>query len=268
MKTTSTIIGCGYVGKAVAALWVQNNLSVHAITTRKENNDALEDLGCVPFVIQDEDSLANAVADARVILVSVAPSQNRSYEATYLHTAKALLDVLSKQKNFPHIIFTSSASVYGAYDNEIVTEDTPLLPENPENQILAQTESLLLDYPYTTILRFGEIIGPGRELYLRLKKMQGPFPGDGLNICNFTNLSDAVRAIEFVRTNKFYGIYNVVCDEHPTRLALYERLSEKMQLPLPRWDPTLMSRLGSKKIVSNNKLSQLQFAFSPPFGLD
>lgn len=266
--TAHTIIGCGYVGKAVAQLWLSKNLQVQATTTHPEKVVILEDLGCIPFLLSTKKAFEDAIDNARCILLSVAPHKNASYASTYLETANRLLEAIQTKKSFPHIIYTSSTSVYGAYDDCIVTEETPLVPETEESRILAQTEKALLDYPYTTILRFGEIIGPNREPYRRLQNLQKePLPGDGTSICNFTNLSDAVNAIELARTQQLYGIYNVVCSSHPTRRELYENLSKAMQLPPPEWDPTKKNRHGSRKTVSNQKLLQLQFAFSSPFGL-
>ena len=91
------IVGCGYVGTAVARHWHQDNqFHITATTTTKERVSELEQVAQRVIVIEgdDETGLKSVVQDQDLILLSVAPTRSldgNSYEQTYLHTAKNIV---------------------------------------------------------------------------------------------------------------------------------------------------------------------------------
>jgi saccharopine dehydrogenase-like NADP-dependent oxidoreductase len=88
------ILGCGYVGTAVARHWNRDNrYRITATTTTKERMSELEQVAQQVLVIKgdNETALKSVVQNQDIVLLSVAPTRGRdtvSYEETYLLTAK------------------------------------------------------------------------------------------------------------------------------------------------------------------------------------
>lgn len=247
----AVIIGCGYVGSAVAKAWRSQGHHV-AVTTRSvSKEEPLKEIADEVIVGVD---WARIVKNRDVILLCVAPNQGGSYEDTYLKTARELI---KHAGNIP-IIYTSSTSVYGDANGKEVTEASPLFPMNESAQILAKTESELLKSPHSCILRLGEIIGPGRSPIERLSRLQGQsLPGTGENPVNVSPLELIVETIDFAAKNNLKGIYNVCASFHPTRKDWYKKLCKEANIPEPNWDPSRNSVHGGNRIVVSKKLEDL-----------
>lgn len=258
------ILGCGYVGKAVANQWKQKGHLVSVTTRKAERRAELELIADSVFVIQNG-HLKTFLEQQEIILISVAPDSS-DYHATYLETARQVKEHLNSCACLKQIIYTSSASVYGERQGAWVDEDSPLRPSRFETSILVETEKALLscqsDRRKVCILRLGGIYGPGREMHKRLLQMQGrPFPGNGESFTNLIHLQDIVKAIDFSLEHQLNGIYNVCQDDHPLRKDLYNQLSLQYSLSPVQWDPQIESLHGGNKRVSNRKLKDLGFIF-------
>lgn len=266
------IIGAGYVGLALAETFKQRGAHVTVTTTTPSRVYALSRVadrvwlldgsGLAPF--NKELSLFDAV------MVTVAPN-NRSlegYRACYLGTVEQLLAARVGVKSFPHVFYTSSTSVYGEYDGADVTETTPPVVLDPYATLLYQTEQLLIkemedsNALRVTVLRLGEIIGPGREVGQRLRGSQNKaFAGDGTRLVNITHLNAIIQAISFCYAGGLTGLYNLCSNAHPTRAELYRMIAEREGLPLPVWDPQLQtSHQGNKRVLSS-KIADSGFCY-------
>lgn len=140
------IIGCGYVGTAVAERWREFGHSITATTTRRDRIPELERVAQQVVVLKGNDSeaLASMVQNQDVLLLSVAAPRGGDYQESYLETAKTLLPVLQQAPRVQQLIYTSSSSVYGDHQGAWVDETTPVTPGNPNARVLAQTEEVLL----------------------------------------------------------------------------------------------------------------------------
>jgi len=246
------IIGCGYVGSRVAERLQKQNLTVEVTTTSPERLEELQPFH--PQLLRSKEDLHPLVAHADWILLSVAPKKGANYRTTYLDTAKAVLEGSPRGP----LVYISSTSVYGDYGGKVVTEETPVSPLTSEAEILVKTEELLLTYPETTILRLGEILGPGRELEKRVLSLSGKtLPGIGENLTNLSPIDLILEGVELVREENLRGVYNLVSDLHVPRRELYEKITGEAGLPPPQWDPTLTSRHGGNKCVSGQKMKTL-----------
>ncbi|MEM6452864.1 MAG: NAD-dependent epimerase/dehydratase family protein, partial [Cyanobacteria bacterium P01_D01_bin.105] len=123
------IIGCGYVGSAVARHWHEQGLDVLVTTTREERVAELKAIASRVEVLSgtEGDRITAALSDRQVVLLCVASKRGASYADTYLNTAKTMAKVLP---NTPveQLIYTSSCSVYGQHHGAWVTELMPPMP--------------------------------------------------------------------------------------------------------------------------------------------
>ncbi|MBV8882410.1 MAG: SDR family oxidoreductase [Chroococcidiopsidaceae cyanobacterium CP_BM_RX_35] len=254
------IIGCGYIGTAVARHWQQLGMVVTATTTTPERVTALSAIAAHVVVVKGNDlvNLQLVVQDQDVVLLSVGAASPNVYEETYLHTAKTLVSLL-KTSSVKQLIYTGSYAVYGDINGDWVDETSEVAPANSNGQILYDTEQVLLSASSpdrnVCILRLGGIYGPGRELEKIFGRVAGTTrPGKGNDATNWIHRDDIVAAIEFARTHRLQGIYNLVNDAYLTSRELLDKVCEQHQLPKVMWDEYLQSNRPYNARVSNQKI--------------
>lgn len=262
------ILGCGYVGQAVASNWKQQGHYVTVTTRKLERIHELQTISDQVFILE-KNNLQYFLANQEAILISVAPDPYSDYITTYLKTAQQVVENLPNAPQLQQIIYTSSTSVYGDYGGSWVNEGTEVHPTNERTAILHKTEQTLLrvssSHLNVCILRLAEICGPGREIknkLIRMQKESRSFPGDGKQFTNLIDLKDIVSAIDFAVQNQLNGIYNLCNDLHIPRQQLYEEICEQENLGSITWDPSLPSIHGGNKRVSNQKIKDCGFIFS------
>lgn len=266
------IIGCGYVGTAVANHWCQElKLVVTATTTKQERVTDLEALPARVVVLKGDDAAAlqSVLQDQDTVLLSVGAPNANAYEETYLHTAKTLVKVLEQTPTVQQLIYTGSYAVYGDQDGAWVDEDTPVAPANQNGEILCNTEQVLLaassDHLGVCIFRLGGIYGAGRELVKIFRHVAGTTrPGTGEDFTNWIHLDDIVVAVEFARQKRLQGIYNLVNDVPLKSRELLERLCERHGLAQVSWDPSVPKVRPYNARVSNQKLKAAGYQFIHP----
>lgn len=262
------IIGCGYVGSALAIKLRKNG---HYVTTttrshsKTANLKAISDDVCI-LKGNDCEALKNLLQNQHAAILTLAADSQESYEDTYLDTAKALSNIISEIPQLSQIVYTSSTSVYGNHQGLTVDENTHVSSLHPTGQILISAEKILMDLSYkersVCILRLGEIYGPNRQIAERLRQMKGKsLPGDGSSMTNLIHLDDIVAAINFALTQRLNGVFNLCSDIHIPRRDLYAQICQKEGLPAITWDPTKASLHSGNKVVSNAKIKLAGFNF-------
>ena len=123
------IIGCGYVGKAIAKQWYKQGHELTVTTTTPEKVPQLKDFAHHVKVFQGDNLkiLKDICQGQEVILLSVG-SKGRTeekYRFSYLQTAKNLKEALINNNTVKQVIYTSSYSIVGNHDGEWVDETTP-----------------------------------------------------------------------------------------------------------------------------------------------
>jgi len=263
------IIGCGYVGMAVAKYWKSQGFDVLATTTREKRVEELSAIASSVAVVTgtERDRLESVLRDRQIVLLSVASKRGASYADTYLRTAQTLAQVL------PHtaveqLIYTSSSSVYGQHQGAWVSELMPPKPMTDNGKIIEKTEEILLGASApqrkTCILRLGGIYGPGRTLEQIYTRAAGTTrPGKGNEGTNWVHLSDIIGGIEWARERHLSGLYNLVQDEVPTVRSLISEVCDRYDIPAVHWDESQTSDRKNVR-VSNDKIKKTGFRFVHP----
>ncbi len=270
------IIGCGYVGTALAAQWQLQGHFVTGTTTRPERATALQTTVGRVAVIKGEDieAVRTVVRDQDTIVVSVAPTSSYAvgadvYETVYLETARNLAKAISQSSEAQQIVYLSSGSVYGDRSGGWVDESTPVAPTTSRSQVLYEAEQTLLaaasDRHKVCILRLGGIYGPGRELVGMFGGLAGTtLPGTGDRVINWIHRDDILSAIEFARARQLQGIYNLVDDAELTVRGLIELMCRQYDLPNVSWDSSQPTTPRSSLRVSNRKLKAAGYKLRYP----
>lgn len=266
------IIGCGYVGYAVAKHWkLWSDLVITATTTTPTRVPTLQEVAQKVELVKgsDTEALKAVLQNQDVVLLSVGNKSGNSYEETYLRTAETIVSVLPQIPTVKQLIYTASCSVYGDRNGAWVDEETPTAPNNPNGEILNQTEQILLsansDNLRVCILRLGGIYGEGRTLLKIFNRAFGETrPGNGENPTNWIHLDDIVGAIEFARSSQLEGIYNLVDDAHLPSRELIDNLCKKYDKPKVIWDSSQTTSRSYNAKVSNEKIKQAGYKFIHP----
>ncbi len=264
------ILGCGYVGGALADLWRNNGYILTCTTTKKSRiKPTYANQNWILAKGNDFETICELITEHEVLVVSVTPRSLDNYRETYLATAETIKKAAKKVKKARTLIFTGASSVYGDHKGKWVDENSPLLAKVPEIRHLISAEEQFLslrEWGWNILLfRLTEIYGPGRELKEKMEALQEKtLPGSGNNHANMVHLHDVVHAIDYCLSHGLEGIYNLADDDHLTQKELYEILCKRFSLPLPHWDPHLDPLIQMDKRVSNHKIKKTGFTFEYP----
>lgn len=262
------ILGCGYVGQEAALRWKNEGHNVTVTTRRPERIAQLKEYADNVLILNHQ-SFGSFIEQQEALLISVAPDSPSEYTSTYLETSKQVVVHFRNAPFLQHILYTSSTSLYGDHQGAWVNEETPIHDPDKNRKILFETEQNFLSCSSpdvcVSILRLGEIYGPGREIEERIRRShKTPFPGNGESYTNLNHIEDIVGGLNFALLHKLQGVYNLCNDFHITRKEFYEKICLQENIPPIQWDPAHKSQHGGNRRVSNQKIKDAGFVFTHP----
>ena len=272
---TLTIVGCGYVGTALAQRLQTRRAQwpLCLTTTRSERLGELQTLADSAVICDatDPDQLMAALKNSRVVVVSLGPKGNRQvdadgYRSTFVDSLACLTSLLPRLPDLEQILYTSSCAVYGDANGGWVDETTPPDPGPGHGAVLLDSERILAGITdrRVCILRLGALHGPGRVIDDRLKGLAGSKqPGDGQHYSNWVHVEDAAGALLAAIDGGWTGVVNVVNDE-PIRLRdlIHRSLSGQNLAPV-RWSGGSTPQVCSRRI-RNDRLKALNYRLLHP----
>jgi nucleoside-diphosphate-sugar epimerase len=256
MQQRIAILGCGWLGYALAKALIDKAYIVYGSSTHKEKLPGLKAAGISPYLL---DVSAEALSlsddsffDVDICVITIPFRRGLDPASQYVDQIKQSVSRLSPRTHT--LIFTSSTAVYSDH-NSWVDESTPLHLDTDRQASLHEVETHILESHCSNryVLRLGGLYGPDRELsgFLKGKTIDKPCRTP----VNLIHQKDAVALIEeLIKQCPLSGIYNGVSDEHPTREVLYG-------------DSAHFTNFGDSpyKLVSNKKIVDvLGFSFSYP----
>ncbi|KFK97860.1 MULTISPECIES: SDR family oxidoreductase [unclassified Serratia (in: enterobacteria)] len=244
------IIGLGWLGMPLALSLMSRGFEVVGSKTTPDGVEAARmsgiecyQLELTPELICEAHDLEQLLyADALVVTLPA----RRTVEGSegYFRAVRMLVDS-AIAFGVPHIIFTSSTSVYGDTTGT-VEEDSPLQPVTPSGKVLAELERWLHELPNTSvdILRLAGLVGadrhPGRFLAGKVDVKGG---SHGVNL---VHQDDVIAAIQLLLQLPTGGrVYNLCAPGHPTKREFYPALAAQLQLQPPQFaeEPEQAGRL-------------------------
>ena len=270
------ILGCGYVGSALADYWQDRGHCITGTTTSRERVASLSAAISKVVLMKGDDATAlqSLLQGQDTLVVSVAPTgfqedEEATYEATYLTTAKNLAKVLKQAPNLTQIVYLSSCSVYGDRQGDWVDETSSVSLLERKSQVLYEAEKIILqaanEHQKVCVLRLGGIYGPGRELVSMFGGLAGmTMPGKGDRFINWVHRDDIIGAIDFIRLNELGGIYNLVDDSHLTVKEQVKLVCSDYNLPPVNWDSSKLGIRRKSVQVCNGKLKAAGYELIHP----
>ncbi len=270
-----TIVGCGYVGLALAER-LQPRRPQLRLTLTTTSSERLEQLSPLADRVEvcdatDPAQLLGALRQSSRAVFCLGPKGDRQvnangYRHTFVDSFRCLMSLLPHLPELRQVVYTSSCSVYGDAEGDWVDEQTPPEPSQGHGQILLESEQLLsgISDRRVCILRLGALYGPGRDLDRRLRGLAGQErSGSGAAYSNWLHVADAAGALEAALDGEWTGVVNVVNDA-PIRLRdLVERSLQRQGLAPVLWLGQDQAGSGGRRIC-NTRLKQLGYQLQHP----
>lgn len=207
------IVGCGYVGTALARQLVDRDEQVYAVSRSGVDIDGVRSLQ------RDvtEPGLELPDADRVFYLVSAGARDAAAYRTAYVTGLERTIDAVDGNSS---LIYASSTGVYEVYDGSWVDETTPLDPSSDRARILLEAEEVATAAGGTAV-RFAGLYGPGRtgvDRYLDDARV----PSGYLNLLHREDAASSMRAAG----QGAHQVYLAVDDEPVHRHDLARWLAE------------------------------------------
>ncbi|MEM0965084.1 MAG: NAD-dependent epimerase/dehydratase family protein [Verrucomicrobiota bacterium] len=252
------ILGCGYVGCAVARQWLTEGRRVFGVSRNKEILASIENPNFVGVVAEVDSDLwhTKVPREPEIALncVSSAGGGIEGYRKSYIGGNESLAK-WARSAQPGRILYTSSTTVYPFSDGREVREEDAGgdLPES--GQILLDSEEVLLGdsalADRSVVLRLAGIYGPTRHYLLdSLRSGATVLPGRGDYYLNLIYLDDIVSAVvRFASDEGVCGKAFNISDGNPsTKEEVASWIAETLGLPPPVFDP---NAVGGRRMTVN-----------------
>jgi nucleoside-diphosphate-sugar epimerase len=251
------IVGCGWLGKALAKKLQQRHIPVLATSSQVCNVDLLNAQGIKAQQLMlpaDEKQLAaHEVFSQHQLIIAITPKFKKG-RADYPEKIAQLLTAAKLQGKVKRIILISSTGIYQGLSG-LVNEQSSLQLTIDKVSLLDEAEQAVLAYHHQAcVLRLAGLVGPERHPgnFLLAKKVLH----DAENKVNLIHQADAVGLIlSLLAQQRVQGIVNGVSDTHVSKKDYYQRAAKAVNLPLPVF--ACSSTMTKGRIVSGNKAKQL-----------
>ena len=261
------IIGCGDIGRRVAALCLAQGTKVNALARSSETAEQLAAQGIGAYLgdLDRPETLASLPTGGTTVFYFAPPPPQGDDEPrlrTFLHESAGALPA--------KLIYISTSGVYGDRQGAWVAEATAPRPNTERARRRLAAEIMLREWEKrcgapVIVLRVGGIYGPGRLPIERIKK-NAPVLRE--QECGYTNRihADDLAAVCMAAAQRGSagGLYNV-SDGHPSTMTDYFNLvADLYGLPRPpqvsleeaksRLSAEMMSYLEESRRMDNRKM--------------
>jgi nucleoside-diphosphate-sugar epimerase len=236
-----SILGCGWLGKSLAASFLEEGFSVKGSTTSEEKIEILELLGIETHLVnisvfEEFDSFL----DTDILIIAITSKDIEGFENLISQIQKSLV-----QK----VMFISSTSVYESL-NRVVTEEDAVL-KSP----LTTIENLFRENTFfeTTIIRFSGLFGGDRHpanWFINDRKIPQP-----KGFVNMIHRADCIKIIhEIINQNCWNSTFNACTNHHPTRRDFYTIAKLSKGFKVPEFEE---NEEYTWKIISSDKVQKV-----------
>jgi nucleoside-diphosphate-sugar epimerase len=242
---TVGIIGCGWLGTALAKELLATNQHVLATTGHDESADKLVKQGIsankliLPTVLSVEQLAKNTIFSAAQLVICIPPRLKRG-QHDYPEKIKQLV-AAAEIGGVEHIILISSTAVYNGLSGK-VNEQQVLDFTAEKVQVMHDAEQALLTFTgQANIIRLSGLIGPERHPGRFLSAKKAVANPEGLvNLIHQTDAVGIIKALLLRQSEASLNkaIFNGVSEAHPSRERFYQKAAKALGLPQPTFIQT------------------------------
>ena len=232
-----SILGCGWYGLALGKALVAQGVKVNGSTTSAERLPELAAAGLNPFVVQlsgDGSTFNEDFFKCDTLIISIPPKLRSGDGDSYISKLQTVISNIIKH-HIRKIIYVSSTGVYPD-NNTLLNEQSVFEPNTTSAKILYEAEELFRNQTdfKTAIIRFGGLVGPGRN--------PGRFFAGKQNIpngqapVNLVHLDDCIGLTQAILNQQAFGhTFNACSPHHPHKSWFYTQASLNAGLPQPHF---------------------------------
>lgn len=283
------IIGCGWLGKALATSLLEKGVPVLATSSKLDNVERLNQQLIIAQQLMlptDNTKLAQHDVFTKQNLVIAITPQFKQGRTDYADKIAQLVNAAQQRGLVQHIILLSSTAVYHGLTGN-VDEESSLNMATEKVQILNAAEQTVLHFPEQrakqgskqgTVIRLAGLVGPERHpgKFLLANKILS----NSATPVNLIHQQDAVGLIESllqVKSLQGYsqqylhgssqGIFNGVSDTHVSKKEYYQVAAKALNLTSPLFTPenAPQSINETTRVVSGEKAKKdLNYKFVYP----
>ena len=271
MSQTITILGCGYLGSALAKQCISKGWTVSALTRNSAKAKDLRAMGVDKVIeaqIEDENwhDQLDSSQDFVVNCVGAASSDAQGYISSYIEGQDSVMKWL-KQGSVKTFVFTSSTSVYPQSGKRFVDETASCVGVSEKGGLLLAAEQKCFppvsSISRSFILRLSGLYGPGRHLLMNKVKQGEDIDGNEDRILNLIHRDDAANAVISclqADESNLGRIYNVSDGTHATRGQIVAWLAESLNLSTPSFKGDDEEGTPNRKVSNNRILHDLSWS--------
>lgn len=265
------IVGCGYLGERVLALWRAQGERVYAVTRSPGRAAEWAQHGIAPLVIDITKPIeVEAPSDIETVLFAVGFDRHAGpsiYEVYVTGLARVLAWLPASVRRF---IYISSTGVYGSFDGEWIDEGAPCEPQREGGIACLAAEKLLAETPFadrSVVLRLAGIYGPQRIPRAKDLIAGKPLDAESNGYLNLIHVADAANIVLLAEQQPTSRCL-LVSDGHPVvRSEYYAELARLLNAPPPQYapsasEPPIAKRGSADKRINNARLMR---ELSPEF---
>jgi nucleoside-diphosphate-sugar epimerase len=222
VSALSLVLGCGYVGEALAARLRASGKTVLATSRRADRLDMLaKRIGSQGLVFDPTQGSPARLLEALQAVTAL--------DVWCLLTPQALAsegvrrDLFDALASLPlnSAVLSSSTGIYGPVTDAVVDETTPPILASPREQRLAAIESDWLRLPHARVARLAGLYGPGRLIGAASLREAAVLPGAADAWLNLIHREDAAELLARVATHPAARAIELGTDGTPLRRREY-----------------------------------------------
>jgi len=237
------IIGCGYLGRALAERLLERGQAVYGTCRNPDRAEQLSDMGIRPMLVSVTQPVTFAAVspalrhEALDVVYLIPPGRRGKEPGPREVVLDGMANTLRALRRAPvrRAVMASSTAVYGGKNNRRVDADSPPETTEPRGQLLIQGEQLWLDATHDTrVVRFAGLYGPGRIIGQSMLRERAPLVGDPDSKLNLLHRDDAVSLLLAMLDADTAGRVELGCDDTPVkRMDYYTHLAERLGVDPP-----------------------------------
>ncbi len=263
------VVGCGYLGKRVAGLWLRGQHEVWGTTRSMDRAQELSKIG-IRSLLWDVGTPSDfaGLRSIDVILYAVGYRRGQTESRADLHRG-GLQNLLNGLPEFPKkLVYVSSTGVFGNVEGEAVDEESPCVPTTDSGIALLEAERFLQRHTIASrvvIVRLAGLYGPGRIPRVSIEHQSSENASGGTDCINLLHIDDAARAVELAAAQAHPPALYVISDGNPVTRCEFQREASRYFGTGPRAsNPGIARKSGNKRVDPAKIRSDLGFSCTYP----
>jgi nucleoside-diphosphate-sugar epimerase len=257
-QKTVLIVGCGAIGRRVAALLPARRFDITGVVRSNESRERLAKAGVRAVCLdldRPEPGFDQKCRNADIFYFAPPPPSGQQDLRM-----RAFLDSLQGAMPVRRIVYISTSAVYGDCQGAWITETQPLNPATPRGHRRQDAEQQLLAWCQARatqwiILRVPGIYGPGKLPLERLRKGTPVLREEDSPYTNRIHADDlASICVAAMHSPNFNTVYNVSDGQPGNMTDYFFRVADAAGLPRP----PVVNREEAQTVLSPGMLSFLQ----------